>query len=72
MPVEIISQVYRRRYDYVNRRATPAAEWVPTKTPGRNRLNQQQLQEFEQLCLRLGRPSQIQHYITGALPLTDL
>jgi len=59
MPVQIISQVYRRRYGV----------WVMSKTPGIRCVNQQQQQEFAELCQRLGRPAPIQHHITGPLTL---
>jgi hypothetical protein len=61
MPVQIVSQVYRRR----------TGVWVPSRTPGISRVNLQQQREFAELCQRLGRPALIQHHVTGTLTQTS-
>ena len=61
-----LSQTYRRRLD----RTQPSGrgqDWqslLTTERPVDPRL----WAEFEQLCLRLGRPGIVQHNISGALP----
>ena len=67
----ITSQVYRRRLD----RTQPSMrsnEWVPTVAHVERRIPDEQLAEFERLCSRLGRPSVIQHNISGSLAQTAL
>lgn len=63
----IISQVYRRRYNFAVRDGSRTCDWVLSRTPGRSQLTLQQVQEFEALCLRLDRPRPGQHNITGTL-----
>lgn len=63
----IISQVYRRRYNFLVRDGSRTSDWVLSKTPGRSQLTLQQVQEFQALCLRLGRPRPVQHNVTGSL-----
>jgi hypothetical protein len=63
----IISQVYRRRYNFLVRDGSRTQDWVLSKTPGRSQLTLQQVQEFQALCLRLGRPAPVQHNVTGTL-----
>jgi len=67
MLVEIVSTVYRRRYDFARRDGARTSEWVLCKTQPRARLTQVQIREFEALCSRLGRPGGIQYYITRPL-----
>ena len=65
----IVSQVYRRRLD----RTQPSmrsSEWVPTVAHVERRISDQQLQEFDALCSRLGRPSIIQHHSGGTFTQT--
>jgi len=66
----IISQVYRRRYNFLVRDGSRTQDWVLSKTPGRSQLTQQQVREFQALCLRLGRPCCIQDHVAGSLPQT--
>ena len=70
MNPEIVSQLYRRRYDFARRDGARTSEWVLCKTQPRARLTQVQIREFEALCSRLGRPALIQDHVTGTLPQT--
>jgi len=51
---DIVSQVYRRQ-SWQRGRSTPVAEWVPARSQGVSRLTLQQVQEFQDICARLGR-----------------
>ena len=67
---EIVSHVYRRRYDFARRDGARTQEWVLCKTQPRARLTQVQRREFEALCSRLGRPALVQDHVAGTQPQT--